>query len=199
MKRIIFLVIVFLSIGSLETAWAQERIIKLKDGSVIRGVVVAKSGDVYKIKSPSVGFISVREADVSSIADPMLEEPNQEKAPAVAVVASAAPAGQVSEKAGITADPKITGDWKGYQDKITANPESMAAIQALAQDKEIMEIVSDPKLKEAIASGDMEYLKNNEKFLKFVNNPTVKKITEKALGPEQGAENVGQDQNQSGK
>jgi hypothetical protein len=193
MKRAIVALVIFLATAGLTTeVFAQEKLIRLKDGSVIRGEVLGKSGDIYKIKSPAFGFLSLRKADISSI-----EDPEQEK-PALAAPQAATPE-FVAEETPVSAPAmSATADWKGYQEKIMADPESMAAIQALAQNQEIIDIVSDPKLREAIFTGNIEYLKNNEKFMRFSNNPTVQKITEAAIGPKEGEEHAGKAKNQSG-
>ncbi|MDD5137737.1 MAG: hypothetical protein PHG72_02865 [Candidatus Omnitrophica bacterium] len=67
-------------------------------------------------------------------------------------------------------------NWEKYQKAITDNPQTISSIQDLSKDQEVMAIVSDPKIKEAIARQDLDYLRSNEKFLKFMNNPTVKQI-----------------------
>jgi hypothetical protein len=67
-------------------------------------------------------------------------------------------------------------NWEKYQKAITDNPQTISSIQDLSRDQEVMAIVSDPKIKEAIARQDLDYLRSNEKFLKFMNNPTVKQI-----------------------
>jgi len=67
-------------------------------------------------------------------------------------------------------------NWEKYQKAITDSPQTISSIQDLSKDQEVMAIVSDPKIKEAIARQDLDYLRSNEKFLKFMNNPTVKQI-----------------------
>ncbi len=189
MKRPIFIGIVFCAVWGLAmTASAQEKIIKFKDGGVVRGVVVSKSGDIYEIRSASLGLIRVQEANISVIEDPALEKtsvPQQVFHPASLPAAPTAPTSSLHGSA----------DWKAYEQKITSNPESMAAIQALAQDKDVRDLMADPKVLAAIMSGNIDYLKNNEKFLKFANNPTVKKIADATVSPQQGAADAGQNKN----
>jgi hypothetical protein len=66
--------------------------------------------------------------------------------------------------------------WEKYQKAIVEDPQTIASIQGLGQDEEIIKIVSDPQIRDAVARQDLEYLRTNEKFLKFMNNPTVKEI-----------------------
>jgi len=56
----------------------------------------------------------------------------------------------------------------------------MESIKELTQDPQVLETLADPQIKDALERQDIEYLKNNEKFLKFTENPTVKKIVESA-------------------
>ncbi len=56
----------------------------------------------------------------------------------------------------------------------------MESIKDLAQDPQVLDTLADPRIKDALMRQDIEYLKNNEKFLKFMENPTIKKIIESA-------------------
>ncbi len=82
----------------------------------------------------------------------------------------------ISEKDIASFEAKEAMDWERYQRAITDNPQTIADIQNLSNNQEVMAIVSDPKIKEAIERQDLDYLRSNEKFLKFMNNPTVKQI-----------------------
>ena len=63
---------------------------------------------------------------------------------------------------------------------IKKNSDLMDSIKELTQDPQVLEVLSDQQIKDALMRQDIEYLKNNEKFLKFMENPTIKKITESA-------------------
>jgi hypothetical protein len=58
-------------------------------------------------------------------------------------------------------------------------------IQKLVQEPEVIAILSDPVVREAIMRQDLETLKNNEKFLKFMANPVVKQITDDSLAAQE--------------
>ena len=74
---------------------------------------------------------------------------------------------------------------KAYQQKILGDPQAMESVKALAGDQEVVAILSDPKLRDAIARHDFQYLQTNEKFIKFMNNPTVQKIINDTVTPQQ--------------
>jgi len=78
-----------------------------------------------------------------------------------------------------------SGEEKAYQQKILGNPQTMESVKALAQDQVVVAILSDPKLRDAVARHDFQYLQTNEKFIKFMNNPTVQKIINDTTTPEQ--------------
>ncbi len=125
--------------------YAQEKIIKLKDGTVMRAKVLSKENNQYRFESSTIGVVVVKESDVLMIEDPSAQNLPQKEADM-------------------------------YQKRIMENPEAVAAIQELAQDARVLEMLSDPNLKGAIMRQDMEYLKNNAKFQEFANSSTVKKI-----------------------
>lgn len=74
--------------------------------------------------------------------------------------------------------------WQEYQEKIVNSPETMASIQDLSGAQEVADMLADKEVKDAIMRQDIEYLKNNEKFMKFVNNPTVQQIIQNSLETE---------------
>lgn len=65
-----------------------------------------------------------------------------------------------------------------YQQKILSNPDMMTAIQEISRDQEVIDMFSDPVLKDAIMRQDMEYLKKDPRFIKFMQSPTLQKIVQ---------------------
>lgn len=117
-----------------------EAVVRLKDGSVIKGQVLGRETDSYRIMTSTMGIVTVRETDIVSFED------NEDL------------------------------DWEDYQKAIVENPQTISGIQDLSKDQEIMAIVSDSKIKDAVARQDIDYLRTNEKFLKFMNHPTIRQI-----------------------
>ena len=154
MKRLILFVLLFMF--PIALCYAQEKLIKLKDGTVMRAKVISKEGELYRFESASMGAVNVKASDVVMIAEP-----------------------------DFASMPKSEAD--EYQKKIMENPETMATIQALAQDKQVVEMLSDPALQKAIMNQDVEYLKSNAKFQNFTNSPAIKKIVSDVSKKEQNA------------
>lgn len=149
MKRFwifVLAVVVFLATGIVGFAQENpEKVIKLKDGMILRGKVLFQDKETYKIESVILGVLSVKASDVVSVED---------------VAAVPIPAAQMDI----------------YQKKIVNDPAVMDSVKALAQDPEVVEMLSDPELKSAVLRQDLNYLQNNEKFRKFSDNPSVKRI-----------------------
>lgn len=154
-----------------------EATIRLKDGSVIKGQVLGREGDKYRIMSTTLGLLAVKESDVAS----MEEKKAEDELPA--------PPANLME----------SSQAQQIQGALMNNPQTMQTIQDLSQNKDVMDVVSDPQVKDAIARQDIEYLRNNEKFQKFMNNPSVKGIVQNATqaveSTQQGADYGGQSQN----
>ncbi len=69
-------------------------------------------------------------------------------------------------------------DKKTIERQIVSNPELMRSVQSLAQDESVLEMLADPKLKAAIMRQDVEYLKQDKKFKKFMDHSAVKSIVQ---------------------
>ena len=165
----------FLPLGRAQSS-GSDITIRLKDGSVIKGQVLGQEGDKLRIMSTSLGLVAVKVSDIAGME-------GEKGDGAAAVSSSGIPPAQA----------------KQLQDIIMNNPQTMQSIEDLTKNKDVMDIVSDPQIKDAIARQDLEYLRNNEKFNRFMNNPTVKGIvqntTQAADVSSQGAEDGRQSQN----
>lgn len=147
---------------------AEEKIVRLKDGVVLRGVLLSQDNDIYRIKHGTLGVLSVEKSEIAAIEDPD---------PAAASAAVSSPAGEAG--------------YKAYEQKILNSPNVMESIRALAEDKSVMEVLSDPELNAAILRRDIEYLQRNKKFLEFTNSPGVRRIVQDVAGPEHDAAQEG--------
>jgi len=161
----IFIVLVFCCF--VHFSFAQVAIIKLKDGNVLRGKVLSKEGGVYKVQTLSLGAVTVSEGDVVSVE----EAPTPYVGSKATAPKQAVPSGSDQESSS-----PVSEEMEGYRKKIMSNPQAMESVSALAEDKAIQEIMNDPELREAIMRQDVDYLKNNEKFLKIASHPALQKI-----------------------
>ena len=59
------------------------------------------------------------------------------------------------------------------------NPESMAVVEDMANNTQIQELVNDPDTQEALKSGNVQALMQNEKFMNLTNDPEVQRNIKK--------------------
>lgn len=147
LKIIIGIIIVMVCILNV-AAQPQERVVKLKDGTVVQGEVLSKEGDVYKIATKTLGVISVKDIDIASI----------------------------GEGQSVYQEPQGIPNVEEIKQGIVGNAQVIALAESLALDPKVVEMFEDPALKAAIARQDMDYLQNNEKFMELVRSPEMEKI-----------------------
>jgi hypothetical protein len=138
----------------------EQKVIELKDGSIITGEVLSLSGGIYTIKSESLGMIKLEESKIRAI---------QSKSP---------------EKGGASGGPAAAqgNGTQALQQKMMGDHEIMDMIQSLKDDPEFKKVMQDPGVMKAVQTGDMAALLANPQFMKLLNNPTVKEI-EKKVAP----------------
>ncbi len=147
--------------------FAQEKIIELKDGVVLQGKVLSKDSEFYKISTRTLGAVLVKDSDIVSIK-------------------AAPPQSQTGDKKAQDAGPgkiDLQPDAQLYQENIINNPELLESMKTLSQDEELTELLADPEVKAAIMNHDVEFLRNNEKFQKFMNNELLHKVIEEMTQP----------------
>lgn len=143
------LLVFFCALGNAEQ-------IVLKDGSTINGEVVSLQSGSYRIKTDSLGVITLQQHQVKSISHGAVStQPS----------ASLNSMKQASQSA-----------VQSLQSSITSDPGMMASILALQNDPDMQAVLSDPELMRAIQSFDLEALQNNPKIQQLMNNSTVRKI-----------------------
>jgi hypothetical protein len=129
----------------------------LKDGSVLTGEVVSLTNGIYTITSESLGTIKLEESKVRAI---------QERA--------SSPSLTTSPVNNITA-----GEITSLQEKMVRDKEIMSMIQSLQNDPEFKKLLEDPKIMNAVNTGDVAALTADPRFMKLLSNPTVQKIQKK--------------------
>lgn len=145
----------FLSVSTAPFA-AEFREIVLKDGSVISGEVLKFDGNQYTIKSSSLGTVKLDNDQISSIRSPSGASLN-------------------SSQAGFS-----QSDISAMQQQLLSNQDIMAMISSLQNDPQMQAILTDPTIMQAIATGDIQTLMNDSRFMQLMNNATIKQITDKA-------------------
>jgi len=147
--------------GAAVPAQEVEKVIRLKDGTVLRGTVVPDARGVFRIQTPSLGEVQIDPAQIVSV----------ETAGAVTAAAGTEDRAQMMKK--IKSD--VMGD-----------PALMGAVMQLAQDEKIAALMKDDKLQAAVMSMDFDYLKNSEAFQVFADHPDVQAIVGKFQEQKEG-------------
>jgi len=129
----------------------EEKIVRLRDGTVLRGTLVPSAEGVFRVKTRTLGEVTIDPAEILSIESP-------------AGTAAGGPRPEQLEK---------------LKSEMVNNPKVMAAVQELAQDSKIAEILQDEDLQAAIMSLDFDYLRQSDKFKAFTEHPGVQAIVQK--------------------
>ena len=124
--------------------------ITLKDGTLIKGHLEKIEDDTYTIKTQHMGLINVQASDIDNISN------SQNTAPST--------------------NTSYRGQIQQMQQSILKNPQTMSAIQDLANDQEIVNLLKDPELLKVIMAMDPAAAKNNPKIQDLMNNPKMKSI-----------------------
>lgn len=147
-------IILGMAAGSLSAGEMRE--IELKDGSVITGEVMSLSNGVYTIKSESLGAVNIEEAKIRAIRS------------------KSSPGNASHAQGGGQA-----GEAKSLQEKMMSDQEIMGLIQSLQNDPDFKKAMEDPEVMKAVQAGDVAALSANPKFMKLLNNATVREIEKK--------------------
>ncbi len=150
---ICFAIVLILAVRSASSGEIRE--IELSDGSIVSGEVLSLSKGIYTIKSDSLGTVKLDESKVRVI------RPRS----------SSRGAGAAQNNTG--------GEVKSLQGKMMSDQEIMCMIQSLQNDPEFKKIMEDPEIMKAVSEGDVAALTANPRFMKLLDNSTVKDIQKK--------------------
>lgn len=140
-----------------------SKIITLQDGSQIKGTLVEVSGGEYVIQTESFGTITVNESDVVSMTAPG----------AAPVAASGGSYG--SDLAGNPMMQQVAS----MQTQIMADPNLMLDIQSMAEDPELVAIMSDQQFMSLLMSGNTAALQSDPRMQKLMENPSMRNLIQK--------------------
>jgi len=161
-SRMVLLLMVALFIphgGRADTA----RVIELSDGSRISGVIVDYRDGIYTIQSETLGRVQLQDAQIRSIQS-ATQTPRQPNSLDLAPSSSA------------VAGPSVSRQLEQLQTRIMAEPEVLSLVISLQQDPDLLAILNDPLIMQAIMSGHIGTLQEHPKFRQLEHNPTIQKI-----------------------
>ncbi len=133
------------------SAQEQDRTVRLKDGTVLRGTLLPSAEGVFRVKTRTLGEVRIDPSQILTIEGPV-------------VTLDAADQAQRMER---------------LKSTMLNSPEVMASVQKLAQDEEIAALMQDEELQAAIMSLDFDYLRRDERFQAFIAHPGVQEVVQK--------------------
>lgn len=139
------------------------KIIKLKDGSTLKGEVLQLSNGVYTLQTSNLGEVKINESDILSITSPELLNSLPEK----------------STLAGDADKAELQKQVQQLQGTILSDKGIMTEIQNILEDENIKALLSDPKLLEDVTSFDQQKIEQNINIQSLMNNPKMKELMKK--------------------
>jgi xanthine/CO dehydrogenase XdhC/CoxF family maturation factor len=136
------------------------RVVELVDGTQIRGAVVSYDSGVYTIQSEALGRLQLPDAKIRAIRS----APRQGALdhPGLGLDTRQPPAGRVTV----------------FEERILSDPTILAMVMTLQQDPQVLTILGDPLVMQAILAGDLNALRSNPKILALEGNPTIQQLLE---------------------
>ncbi len=136
---------------SLGVTICQAQELHLRDGTILKGKLLSYSNGNYVISSQTLGTVTIAESQVVTI--------NQ------------GPSGK-----GNIADPVAL---QQLQTEMLADQEVMQLLESLQNDPDVLNILQDPEIMDAIQRGDFDSLNGNQKLQKLLEKSQVKTIKKK--------------------
>lgn len=139
---------------------ASTKYITLKDGSVIKGELVSFDNGTYTVQTENLGLLQLPEGNVISVAT----------------------GGAVAQAPVAASKPEFAKNVSDMQSQIMADPQTMEAVQAMAEDPEIVAMISDPnfikKLTTAVSNDNVESVADDPRLQELMGNPKMKALVQ---------------------
>jgi len=142
--------------------------IELQDGNKIRGALVSFLDGVYTVHSDSLGNVDIDSKEVIGIRTVNQSSDGETAQPGLA------PGPSVD-----SGNPPET-----IKDRMTSDADTMKIINSLQDDPDFLALMKDPRMLEAVKSGDVKTLSANPAFMKILASPRVKEIQDRVLTPQ---------------
>ncbi len=144
------------------------REIELIDGSIVQAEVLAMDGKVYRLRSDTLGTITVPEDQVKAIRSPGETIVRPQITPEPIPSTSSSP----------LATPTPTPSANDLQQVLSQDPAAMNKILSLQNDPLMQQILSDENTMRAVQAGDLGTLLNDPKVRALLNHPTVRELSD---------------------
>ena len=149
-----------------------EQTITLKDGSQIKGVLTKIENGIYTVKTPIIGDVHVAMGDVSTISN------GPAAAPSSPTTGSSGPSDSSSPPPS-TLRSSMDQQIESNQKQLLSDPKSVAILQEMTENPEIMRALQDPELVRAVTNHDYAAVQGNPAVQKLINDPQFHALLEK--------------------
>ena len=141
-------------------ASADQKLIKLTDGTEIVGEIISMQNGSYTIRSNSLGTLTVSDRQVQQI--------------------SSLVSGPASSPVDTGKSALQNGQVQAIQQQLTSDSSMVQRILALQSSPEMQAVLSDPEVMAAVQRLDFEALQNHPKIKRLMSNQKIQAITKGA-------------------
>lgn len=160
MKNSILLVFLLLAA---QFATADQKLIKLNDGTEIVGEIVSMRNGSYTIRSNSLGTLTISDRQVQQIS---------------ALTGGTGGLGSQASSPVETGKSALqNGQVQAIQQQLTSDSTMVQRILALQSSPEMQAVLSDPEVMAAVQRLDFEALQNHPKIKRLMSNQKIQAIT----------------------
>ncbi|MEM9301511.1 MAG: hypothetical protein AAGE01_05340 [Pseudomonadota bacterium] len=144
--------------------------LELRDGSIVKGRILSLSDGVYRVRTDSLGIVTIEESQVYSVlrGDAQGASPRSPATPAPRTAPTTVPGASAATGVDVSA----------LQKSMVQSPQVMALVRELQNDPELVAAMSDPEFMRLIAAGDLAALRANPRMQTILNNPSIRRIIE---------------------
>ena len=166
MKKYLLTLILTITLVNIASAASENlKIITLKSGSTLKGKVLELTDGIYTVETSDLGRMQIPEANIISILSPQTAGSQN----------STSGGSNNSQKA------QIKNQVNQVQGQILSDPGLMMDLQNIFADKEVQNMLSDPKLLDDVLSYDPEKMQQNESVQDLMQNEKMQNLMEKIL------------------
>jgi len=170
MKRYYYLTMILIAIMMCcSSSFAQtEKIINLKDGSMIKGQIHDFQNGIYTVDTPHLGQVHIYDADILNISAPSENVPTQDFLPPM-------PSGKICP----VGNADLMQQVQQLQGDLMTDEAVLQDIEEILKDPEVMSILSDPNFMNDVFSYDPARMQGNEKMQKLMEDPAMQALMDK--------------------
>jgi len=139
--------------------------VTLTDGSTIKGMMVGTDNGKVLIKTDSLGVVKVALDHIVRLGPPLTKR---------------------AEKLATSSPDMVSPEQlKLIQTSLLSDPAVFGTLLSLADDPDLIKIMSDPKVMAIVTSGDLEAAQSNPDIKRVMSNPRIKALVESLVNKTQ--------------